>query len=141
MFLKNDNSHSWVRLFHGLKMLVTNLNNSKQETSEVQFKEYALKLDARDFAASYKVIMEWKFELNLLTKTILTRGSEYLAMERGSADESFSKGFEPNDNFITEACVEFTQESVTEQRFLKTSITMTSPSDAPHCVPKTSRSL
>ena len=43
-------------------MLFMNLNNSEQETSEVQFKEYALKLDARDFAATYKVIMEWKFE-------------------------------------------------------------------------------
>ena len=28
--------------------------------------------------ATYKVNMEWKLELNLLTKTILTRGSEFL---------------------------------------------------------------
>ena len=30
------------------------MNNSEQETSEVQFKEYALKLDARDFACGSK---------------------------------------------------------------------------------------
>ena len=28
-----------------------------------------------------------------------------------------STGYEPNDHFITEACVEYTQESLTEQRF------------------------
>ena len=36
-----DNSHSWVRISHDSNKLVTNLNNSEQETSEVQFKEYA----------------------------------------------------------------------------------------------------
>ena len=35
-------------------MLVTNLNNSEQETSDDQFKEYALKLDAGDFASRSK---------------------------------------------------------------------------------------
>ena len=33
------------------------------------------------------------------------------------AKKNSSTGYEPNDHFITEACVEFTQESVTEQRF------------------------
>ena len=44
--VNKDNSHSWVRISHGLNKLVTNLNNNEQETSEVQFKEYALKLNA-----------------------------------------------------------------------------------------------
>ena len=36
----------------------------------------------------------------------------------GSNDKNFSStGYEPNDYFLTEAYVEFTQESVTEQRF------------------------
>ena len=52
--LKKDNSHSWVRLSHGVKKLFTNLNNSKQETSEVQFEEDALKLEVRDFACRSK---------------------------------------------------------------------------------------
>ena len=47
MSMNKDNSHSWVRTSHGLNKLVTNLNNNEQETSEVQFKEHALKLDAR----------------------------------------------------------------------------------------------
>ena len=54
MSMNKDNSHSWVRISHGSNKLVTNLNNSEQETSEVQFKECALKLDASDFACRSK---------------------------------------------------------------------------------------
>ena len=54
LFMNRDNSHSWVRISHGLSKLVTDLNNNEQETSEVQFKEYAEKLDARDFACRSK---------------------------------------------------------------------------------------
>ena len=54
MSMIKDNSHSWVRISHGSNKLVTNLNNSEQETSEVQFKEYAMNLDARDFACRLK---------------------------------------------------------------------------------------
>ena len=50
MSMNKDNSHSWVRISDGSNKLVTNLNNNEQETSDVQFKEYALKLDASDFA-------------------------------------------------------------------------------------------
>ena len=50
MSLNKDNSHSWVRISHGLNKLVTNLNNNEQETPEMRFEEYALKLDASDFA-------------------------------------------------------------------------------------------
>ena len=57
--LNKDNSHSWVRISHGLKKWVTNLNNkdqddNEQETSEMQFDEYALKLNAGDFASRSK---------------------------------------------------------------------------------------
>ena len=57
--MHKDNSHSWVRISHGLSKLVTNLNNkdqdnSEQETSEMQFEEYALKLNAGDFASRSK---------------------------------------------------------------------------------------
>ena len=52
--LNRDNSHSWVRISHGSNKLVTNLNNNEQETSEMQFEEYALKLDAKDFASRSK---------------------------------------------------------------------------------------
>ena len=50
MSVNKDNSHSWVRISHGLNKLVTNLNN-EQETSEMQFEEYALRLNAGDFAS------------------------------------------------------------------------------------------
>ena len=50
MSMNKDNSHSWARMSHGLNKLVTNLNNNQQETSEVQFEEYALRLNASDFA-------------------------------------------------------------------------------------------
>ena len=49
-----DNSHSWVRISHGLNKLVTNLNNNEQETSEMQFEEHASKLNAGDFASRSK---------------------------------------------------------------------------------------
>ena len=54
MSMNKDNSHSWVRISHGSNKLVTNLNNNEQETSEVQFEEYALKLNASDFACRSK---------------------------------------------------------------------------------------
>ena len=57
--VNKDNSHSWVRISHGLKKLVTNLNNkdqddNEQEISETQFEEHALKLNASDFASRSK---------------------------------------------------------------------------------------
>ena len=54
MSMNKDNSHSWVRISHGLNKLVTNLNNNEQETSEMQFEEYALRLNAGDFASRSK---------------------------------------------------------------------------------------
>ena len=57
--MNKDNSHSWVRISHGLNKLVTNLNNkeqddNEQETSEMQFEDYALKSNARAFASRAK---------------------------------------------------------------------------------------
>ena len=54
MSVNKDNSHSWVRISHGLNKFVTDLNNNEQETSEMQFEEYALQLDARDFVGRSK---------------------------------------------------------------------------------------
>ena len=50
-----NNSHSLVRISFSLNKLVTNLKKkNEQETSEVQFEEYALKLNASDFASRSK---------------------------------------------------------------------------------------
>ena len=54
MYVNKDNSHSWVRISHGLNKSVTDLNNKEQETSEMQFEEYALRLNASDFASRTK---------------------------------------------------------------------------------------
>ena len=42
--MNKDQSHSWVRISHGLNKLVTNLNN-EQETSEVQFWRLCVKIE------------------------------------------------------------------------------------------------
>ena len=52
--LNRDNTHSWVRISHGSKKFVMNLNNNETEIPEVQLEEYALKLDAKDFACRSK---------------------------------------------------------------------------------------
>ena len=48
--VNKDNSHSWVRVSHGSNKFVMNLSNIEQETSEMQFEECALRLNAGDFA-------------------------------------------------------------------------------------------
>ena len=50
MSLSRDNTHSWVRISHGTNKFVMNLNNNETEIPENQLEEYALKLDASDFA-------------------------------------------------------------------------------------------
>ena len=58
--VNKDNSHSWVRISHGLNKLVTDLSNNKendnneQETSEMQFEDYALKTNVLAFASRSK---------------------------------------------------------------------------------------
>ena len=58
--VNKDNSHSWVRTSHDLKKFVTNLSNKKendnneQETSEMQFEDFALKTNVLAFAGRSK---------------------------------------------------------------------------------------
>ena len=54
MSMNKDTCHSRVIISHGFNKLATNLNNNEQETSEVQFEEYALRLNASDFACRSK---------------------------------------------------------------------------------------
>ena len=55
-----DNSHSWVRISHGLNKLVTDLSNNKEDdnneqyTSEMQFEDFALKTNVLAFASRSK---------------------------------------------------------------------------------------
>ena len=57
--VNKDNSHSWVRISHGLNKLVTDLSNkedddNEQETSEMKFEEFALKTNVLAFASRSK---------------------------------------------------------------------------------------
>ena len=57
--LNKDNSHSWVRISHGLNKLVTDLSNkehddNEQETSEMQFEDSVLKSNVLAFASRSK---------------------------------------------------------------------------------------
>ena len=68
MSMNKDNSHSWVGISHGWNKLVTDLNNkeqddNEQETSEMQFEEYALRLNASDFASRSKAKQNHKNEI------------------------------------------------------------------------------
>ena len=57
--VNKDSSHSWVRISHGLKKLVTDLSNTEdddneQETSEMQFEDCALKTNVLAFTSRTK---------------------------------------------------------------------------------------
>ena len=76
--MNKDNSHSWVRISHGLDKLVTNLNSkdqddNEQETSEMQFEDYASRLNASDFASRSKAKAkpQRRTSASSSTKTIL----------------------------------------------------------------------
>ena len=78
MSMNKDNSHSWVRISHDLNKLVTNLNNSEQETSEKQFEDYALKSNARAFASrsKAKAKLPRRISASSSTRTVPIGGKE-----------------------------------------------------------------
>ena len=49
MSLHRDNTHSWVRIYHGSNKFVMDLNNNDTEIPEDQLEDQALQLDAKDF--------------------------------------------------------------------------------------------
>ena len=54
MSLNRDTTHSWVRFSHGSNRFVMNLNNNETDIPEAQLEEYALQLNAKDFACRAK---------------------------------------------------------------------------------------
>ena len=52
--LNKDNTHSWVRIYHGSNKFVMDSNNNDTEIPEDQLEEYAFKLNAKDFACRSK---------------------------------------------------------------------------------------
>ena len=82
------NSHSWVRISHGLNKLVTNLNNKnqdddEQETSVMQFEDYALRLTASDFASRSKARAkpQRRTSASSSTKTFPMKGRTWIDIE------------------------------------------------------------
>ena len=58
-YVNKDNSHSWVRISHGLNKLVTDLSikeddDNEQETSEMKSEEVALETKVLTFASRSK---------------------------------------------------------------------------------------
>ena len=73
--VNKDNSRSWVRISHGLNTLVTNLNSqdqddNEQETSEMLFEDYALRLNESDFAADQRSEQNQTYFCQLIHKNI-----------------------------------------------------------------------
>ena len=52
--VNKDNSHSWVRISRGSNKFAMDSNNNDTEVPEDQLEEYALTLDANDFACRSK---------------------------------------------------------------------------------------
>ena len=89
-----DNSHSWVIISHGLNKLVTNLNNNDQGTSEMQFEEYALKLNAGDFACRPKAKAKPQ-----------RRDSDFSCTRTEPIEERTWTDIEPQDHPLTDSSV------------------------------------
>ena len=75
--INKDDSHSWVRISHGLNKLVTDLRNNKendnneQETFEMLFDNFALKSNERPFASQSKAKAkpQWRTLASSSTRT------------------------------------------------------------------------
>ena len=64
--VNRDNSHSWVRISHGLNKLVTDLidkeyDDNEQETSEMKSEEFALKTNVLAFASHFCLLIHMNF--------------------------------------------------------------------------------
>ena len=83
--MNRDNSHSCISISHGSNKFVTNLNNNEQEIPEVQVEEYALKLDAKDFAcrSMAKAKPRRREPASSSTKTIPIRERTWTDVEPG----------------------------------------------------------
>ena len=54
MSMNKDNTHSLVQISHGSNKFVMNLSNNETEIPEDQLEDFALKLNAKDFACRSK---------------------------------------------------------------------------------------
>ena len=72
--VNKDNSHSWVRISHGLNKLVTDLSdkdqdNNEQETSQMQFEDFALKTNELAFTSRSKAKAKPRRRISVCSST------------------------------------------------------------------------
>ena len=87
--VNKDNSHTWVRISRGLNKLVTDLSNNKendnneQETSEMQFEDFALKSNVLAFASRSKAQAkpQRRISASPSTKTVLVGERTWTGIE------------------------------------------------------------
>ena len=85
------NSHSWIRISHGLNKLVTDLidkeyDDNEQETSEMKFEEFALKTNVLAFASRSKAKAKPRRRTSACssTRTVPIRGTIWTDIEPGA---------------------------------------------------------
>ena len=97
--VNKDNSQSWVRISHGLNKLVTDLSNKKendnneQETSEMQFENFALKTNVLALASRSKAKAkpERRTPASSSTKTVPTGERKWTDMSQRIIRQSLTQ--------------------------------------------------
>ena len=96
--VNNDNSHSWVRISHGLNKLVTDLidkendDDNEQETSETKTEVFALKTEVFAFASRTKAKAKPRRPTSACssTRTVPIRERSWIDIESGAqSDQAF----------------------------------------------------
>ena len=89
--VNKDNSHSWVRISHGLNKLVTDLidkeyDDDEQETSETKTEMFALKTEVFAFASRSKAKAKPRRPTSVCssTRTVLIRERIWIDIEPGA---------------------------------------------------------
>ena len=83
--LSEDNTHSWVRIFHGSNKFVMDSNNNDTEVPEDQPEEQALQLNVKDFAhrSNAKAKPQIREPANYLSSVIPMNARNWIDIEPG----------------------------------------------------------
>ena len=91
--MNKDNSHSWVRIYHGLNKLVTDLidkeyDDNEQETSETKTEAFALKTNVLAFASRLKAAAKPRRPTSAFSSTRIVLICERLWTDIGPGTQS-----------------------------------------------------
>ena len=112
--VNKDNSHSWVKISHGLNKLVTDLidkeyDDNEQENSETKTELFALKTEVCAYASRSKAKAKpWRFTSTCSsTRTPLIRERIWIDIEPGAqSDQAYPAAKRLNLFFGTENYLE-----------------------------------